>query len=46
MGNNNQPAMSNDQDPEHSVIVDDFKLNILLWEQEIAGSNSVTPTFN
>jgi len=26
MGNNNQPPMSNDQDPEHSVTVDDFKL--------------------
>jgi len=26
MGNNNQPPMSNDQDPEHSVTVDDFKM--------------------
>ena len=26
MGNNNQPQMSNDQDPEHSVTVDDFKI--------------------
>ena len=26
MGNNNQPPMSNDQDPEHSVTVDDFKI--------------------
>tara|TARA_B100001750_G_scaffold242787_1_gene256805 strand:- start:268 stop:1329 length:1062 start_codon:yes stop_codon:yes gene_type:complete len=26
MGNNNQPPMSNDQDPEHPVTVDDFKM--------------------
>ena len=26
MGNNNQPPMFNDQDPEHSVTVDDFKM--------------------
>jgi len=26
MGNNNQPPMSDDQDPEHSVSVDDFKI--------------------
>ena len=26
MGNNNQPPMFNDQDPEHSVTVDNFKM--------------------
>ena len=26
MGNNNQNQMSNDQDPEHSVYVSDFKI--------------------
>ena len=26
MGNNNQPPMSNDQDPEHSVTIDGFKI--------------------
>jgi len=26
MGNNNQPPMFNDQDPEHDVTVDDFKM--------------------
>ena len=26
MGNNNQPPMFNDQDPEHAVTVDDFKM--------------------
>ena len=26
MGNNNQPPMANDQDPEHTVTVDNFKM--------------------
>ena len=26
MGNNNQPPMSNDQDPEHYVTIDDFQI--------------------
>ena len=28
MGNNNQPPMSNAQDPEHSVTVDLYLINI------------------
>ena len=38
MGNNNQPPMSNDQDPEHSVTVDDF----IMGETEVPNAYYVT----
>ena len=31
MGNNDQPPMSNDQDPEHSVTIDNFKLTVFCF---------------
>ena len=34
MGNNNQPQMSNDQDPEHSVTIDDF----IMGETEVSNT--------
>jgi DNA helicase-2/ATP-dependent DNA helicase PcrA len=40
MGNNNQPPMSNDQDPEHSVTVDDFKMGDMV-EHSIFGAGKI-----
>ena len=38
MGNDNQPPISNDQDPEHSVTVDDF----IMGETEVSNTYYVT----